>query len=70
MRIMCEMCDQNSSRSCIYTDPLTNEWYLDIETSLWDDYDDDWVHEKEYINYCPYCGRSLYKKEEFDGTIS
>ena len=43
----------------IYVDPLTNEYYLDIETSEWDEYDDGFVHQREYIAYCPYCGRKL-----------
>ena len=43
----------------IYVDPLTNEYYLDIETSEWDEYDDGFVHQKEYIAYCPWCGRKL-----------
>lgn len=43
----------------IFIDSLTCEYYLDIETAIWDDYDDDFYHEKEYINYCPWCGRKL-----------
>lgn len=58
---MCEYCGVNSDKQNIFMDPLTNDWYLDIETSQWDNYDDDWFHEREYINYCPYCGRYLYK---------
>lgn len=43
-------------------DPLTNEYYLDIETMTWDSYDDDFFHDKKYINYCPWCGRKLTKE--------
>lgn len=43
----------------IYIDPLTNEYYLDIETSEWDEYDDGFIHQREYISYCPWCGRKL-----------
>nr|DAJ75750.1 MAG TPA: NADH-PPase NADH pyrophosphatase zinc ribbon domain [Bacteriophage sp.] len=56
---MCKYCDQHSNDCCIYSDPLTKEWYEDIETFEWDDYDDGFVHQKNYINYCPYCGRKL-----------
>ena len=30
---MCNRCDYNSPNNQIYVDPLTNESYLDIETS-------------------------------------
>lgn len=50
---MCNRCDYNSSGNQIYKDPLTNEYYLDIETSEWDEHDDEFVHQKEYIAYCP-----------------
>lgn len=56
---MCKYCDQHSNDCCIYFDSLTKEWYEDIETFEWDDYDDGYVHQKNYINYCPYCGRKL-----------
>lgn len=56
---MCNYCDTNSNECCIYTDPLSNDYYLDIETSEWDYYDDGFVHQREYINYCPWCGRKL-----------
>lgn len=29
---MCNRCDYNSPDNRIYVDPLTNEYYLDIET--------------------------------------
>ena len=56
---MCNRCDYDSRDNQIYVDLLTNEYYLDIETSEWDEYDDDFVHQKEYIAYCPWCGRKL-----------
>ena len=56
---MCNRCDYDSPDNQIYVDPLTNEYYLDIETSEWDEYDDGFVHQKEYIAYCPWCGRKL-----------
>lgn len=34
---MCNRCNYNSPDNQIYVDPLTNEYYLDIETSEWDD---------------------------------
>lgn len=60
---MCKYCDQHSNDCCIYTDPLTKEWYEDIETFEWDDYDDGYIHQKNYINYCPYCGRKLMENK-------
>ena len=60
---MCKYCDQHSNDCCIYSDPLTKEWYKDIETLEWDDYDDGYVHQKNYINYCPYCGRKLMENK-------
>lgn len=50
---MCNYCEENSPECCIYIDPLSNDYYLDIETSEWDEYDDGFVHHIEYINYCP-----------------
>lgn len=61
---MCKYCDQHSNDCCIYFDPLTKEWYEDIETFEWDDYDDEYVHQKNYINYCPYCGRKLTENKQ------
>lgn len=58
-KCMCNRCDYDSSDNQIYVDPLTNEYYLDIETSEWDEYDDGFVHQREYISYCPWCGRKL-----------
>lgn len=59
---MCQYCDYNSNECCIFIDPLNRNYYLDIETSEWDEYDDEFVHQREYVNYCPWCGRKL--KEE------
>ena len=56
---MCNRCDYDSPDNQIYINSLTNEYYLDIETSEWDKYDDGFVHQKEYISYCPWCGRKL-----------
>lgn len=41
---MCNRCNYDSSDNQIYKDLLTNEYYLDIETSEWDEYDDGFVH--------------------------
>ena len=56
---MCNRCDYDSPDNKIYIDLLTNEYYLDIETYELDEYNDDFVHQREYIAYCPYCGRKL-----------
>lgn len=58
---MCKYCDYSSLDNRIYIDPLTNEYYLDVETSEWDEYNGDFIHQKEYIAYCPWCGRKLGK---------
>ena len=59
---MCRYCDYNSEANRIFVDPLDGEYYLDIETSEWDEYDDGYVHQREYIDYCPWCGRKLREK--------
>lgn len=41
---MCKYCDQHSNDCCIHSDPLTKEWYENIETFEWDNYDDGFVH--------------------------
>lgn len=56
---MCSYCDPNSPNNRIYLDSVMNEYYLDIETYEWDEYDDGFVHQREYINNCPWCGRFL-----------
>ena len=59
---MCRYCNYNSEDNRIFIDSLDGEFYLDIETSEWDEYDDDYVHQREYIDYCPWCGRKLGEK--------
>ena len=57
---MCPYCDYNSDYNMIFKNPMTNEWYLRVQGSTWDDYNDDWVWENVYdIKYCPFCGRNL-----------
>lgn len=59
---MCKYCDYDSGDNCIYIDPLDRQWYMEIQTSEWSYYDDNFVHQRVYIDYCPWCGRKL--KEE------
>ena len=59
---MCAYCDPNSDVCCIFQDDLTRDWYLNIQTCEWDTYEEDFVHQREYISYCPYCGRKLVEK--------
>ncbi len=56
---MCNRCNYDSPDNRIFINPLTNEYYLNIETSEWNEYDGDFVHKREYILYCPWCGRKL-----------
>ena len=49
---MCKYCE-----CCIFIDSLDGNYYLDILT--WNAYDDDIAHQRNYINYCPWCGRKL-----------
>lgn len=60
---MCKYCDYNSPDNQIYVDSLTNEYYLDIEISEVDEYNDGFVYQREYISYCPWCGRKLREKK-------
>lgn len=46
----------------IYQDSLTGDWYIHHRTCEWDKYDDDYVYDKIYINYCPWCGKKLINK--------
>lgn len=64
MKNNCEYCDTNSDHCLVFYEQPTDEWYLDVQTEEWDSYDDDFVHQRVYINYCPYCGRSLYAQSE------
>lgn len=67
---MCRYCDINSDNCSIFIDPLTNEHYLDIETTEWDQYNDSYVHQREYINYCPYCGKKLLYDKDLKKVLS
>lgn len=62
---MCKYCDSASNECEIFFEPLTQEYFLDIQTSEWDTYNDDWVYQKEYISYCPWCGRDLENRVDF-----
>lgn len=62
---MCKYCDSASNECEIFFDPLTHEYFLDIQTSEWDTYNDDWIYQKEYISYCPWCGRDLESEVDF-----
>lgn len=55
---MCENCDPNSYYNEIYYDDIDG-WYIEICTTNWNEYYDDFDKERLYINYCPYCGRRL-----------
>ena len=60
---MCSRCDYTSPNNQIYKDSMTTEWYMDIETFAWDYVDDGYIHQREYISYCPWCGRKLDETE-------
>ena len=53
---MCRRCDYDSIDCAIFQNPLTGEWYLDHQTGEWDIYEDEFVHDKIYINYFPFFG--------------
>lgn len=59
MSKLCTRCNPESYENRIYLDDKTSKWYLDIETSEWDEYNDEFVHQREYITHCPWCGRKL-----------
>lgn len=61
---MCNNCDINSNECCIYINPLSNDYYLDIEISERDGYDYGYIHHREYIKYCPWCGRKLNGRKD------
>ena len=61
---MCDYCNPKMYDCEVYYNPTDNAWYFDIETGEWSDYDDDFIHIKRQINYCPYCGRRLRCKNE------
>lgn len=56
---MCRYCDYDSIDNVIYIDPLDRSWYMDYQTGEWDKIDNGYIHEKIYIDYCPWCGRKL-----------
>lgn len=61
---MCDYCNYDSSNNRIYIDSLTNDYYMEVETSEWDQYDDGYVRQRIYIDYCPWCcGRKLSNKK-------
>ena len=57
---MCKYCDYNSG-DCIIFQDMIGDWYLDHQTGEWDNYEDDFIHDRIYINYCPFCGERLGK---------
>lgn len=59
---MCKDCCPNSFDNVIHYDENNIPYYLH-ETMEWDDYNDGFVYDKIYINYCPWCGRALIKGE-------
>ena len=61
---MCDYCNPKMYDREVYYDATSDTWFLDIETREWSDYNDDFVHIKRQINYCPYCGRRLRCKNE------
>ena len=63
---MCKYCDYDSADCEIFQDSKTGEWYINHQTSSWDDYDDDWIYDYIYINYCPWCGRKLNQEKKFN----
>lgn len=65
---MCKYCNEKSTLRCVFQD-MVGDWYLDVETAEWDDYDDEYVHQKVYISYCPFCGRKLGNEEEMDKEV-
>ena len=57
---MCKCCDYNSGGCTIFQD-MIGDWYLDHQTGEWDACKDEFVHDRIYINYCPFCGERLGK---------
>ena len=58
---MCKYCDYNSNDCEIFQD-MVGDWYLNHETSEWDIYEGEFVHDRIYISYCPFCGERMVKK--------
>lgn len=46
---MCKYCDSASNECEIFFEPLTQEYFLNIQTSEWDTYNDDWVYQKNTL---------------------
>lgn len=55
----CRFCDYNSDKNVIFVDPLTGEYYYNHRTYNFDPVDGEWIYQKIYIDYCPWCGRKL-----------
>lgn len=58
---MCNFCDYSSDDCRIFQD-MVGDWYLDHQTGEWDIYEDEFIHDRVYINYCPFCGERLGKQ--------
>lgn len=56
---MCKYCNSDSNNCCVHYDESAKRSYISIETSQWDEYNDEFFWFREYVNYCPYCGRKL-----------
>lgn len=56
---MCDSCNPNSDKREIFEEYLSHDFYIFHQTGEWDEYGDDWIYDKIYINYCPWCGRRL-----------
>ena len=52
----CENCP------CLY-EPMTDTWYIRVQTFEWDSYNDDFIYVNLVIDYCPYCGKYLKELE-------
>lgn len=50
----CGACDEE-----IYYNYELKQWYLKVETSEWDYYNDGFCEVHIPINYCPECGKKL-----------
>ena len=61
---MCKYCDYDSTDCEIFQDSENKRWYINHQTTSWDDYYDDWIYDHIYINYCPWCGRKLEEKND------
>lgn len=66
---MCKYCDGESNENRIWLDAISGDYYLELETSNWDNYEDGFEVIKEFINYCPYCGQRLADFNQHSRTI-